>query len=98
MLIARAGVNGVSLDDNGGYKYFSDTTNAKKFRDAFLLPLAGLRYYGSSAPIYAQGYRSYYWSSSPNDSYARDLDVGMSDVYAHGGDRAYGFSLRCFKD
>jgi uncharacterized protein (TIGR02145 family) len=99
LLIVRASVNGVSLDDNGGYKYFGDTTNAKKFRDAFLLPLAGYRHYVSSATVYNQGYYSHYWSSSPNGSSARDLYLSTSRVSATNlNDRAYGFSVRCFKD
>ncbi|MDR0650526.1 MAG: hypothetical protein LBG59_03865 [Candidatus Peribacteria bacterium] len=99
LLIARADVNSVTLSDSSGYKYFSNAANAKKFRDDFLLPLAGTRGYDSSATVYDQGNYSYYWSSSPNGSNARYLRLSTSYVRAHLYDyRAYGFSLRCFKD
>ncbi|MDR0650651.1 MAG: fibrobacter succinogenes major paralogous domain-containing protein [Candidatus Peribacteria bacterium] len=100
LLIARAGVNGVNLTDYGnGYYYFNNTTNAKKFRDAFLLPLAGYRYYDSSATVYYQGDYSYYWSSTLNGSNARSLSLSTSTVSTNNRNtRATGFSLRCFKD
>jgi hypothetical protein len=62
------------------------------------LPLAGYRYYDSSTTVYHQGNSSDYWSSSPNGSYARNLYLDASDVYAYrSNDRAFGFSLRCFR-
>ncbi|MDR0650837.1 MAG: fibrobacter succinogenes major paralogous domain-containing protein [Candidatus Peribacteria bacterium] len=99
LLIVRASVNGVSLTDSSGYKYFSDATGTKKFRDYFLLPLAGYRYFDSSAPVHNQGNYGRYWSSSPNGSTARNLRLDTSNVRAdHSSARAYGFSVRCFKN
>jgi uncharacterized protein (TIGR02145 family) len=67
--------------------------------DTLLLPLAGNRYYDSSAPILNQGDYASYWSSSPNSTDARYLYFNPSYVGASFYDRrAYGFSLRCFQD
>ena len=97
-----AGKVGQSLTVNGDFHYFSNSTNRQKFQEAFLLPRAGTRNY-SSASLDIQGSDGYYWSSSPygsSDPYsARRLYLGSSDVYADDNDnRAYGFSVRCFKD
>ncbi len=81
--------------------YFSNSTNAWKFRNAFLLPLAGgRRYYNAS--LYDQGSYGYYWSSSPgygNSDRTRYFYLSSSNVNADNVSiRAYGYSVRCFKD
>ena len=69
--------------------------------DYFKLPFAGGRnYYGAS--LNGQGSYGYYWSSSPSSASsdsARRLYLGSSNVNANFNlDRAYGYSVRCFKD
>ena len=39
-----------------------------------------------------------YWSSTVSGAYARGLHFGSSDAYMDSYFRAYGFSVRCFKD
>jgi hypothetical protein len=93
------GSGGSSINTSSGLPYFSDSTKATKFRDDFLLPLAGGRNYVSPATVYYQGYYAYYWSSSPDGPDARYLALGSSDVSAYYySSRAFGFSLRCFLD
>ena len=69
--------------------------------DYFKLPFAGYRYY-NDASLNGQGSYGYYWSSSPlsaSSNGARGLSLDSSDVYASSySDRAYGYSVRCFKD
>ncbi|MBR4567497.1 hypothetical protein IKO18_03550 [bacterium] len=71
------------------------------FQEYFKLPFAGGRN-SSTADLKAQGSYGYYWSSSPysaGSSSARTLDLDSSYVdadYING--RAYGLSVRCFKD
>ena len=76
---------------------FNDST----FKTAFKLPLAGGRS-SSNASLYNQGSDGNYWSSSPtsaSSSNARLLYLYSSDVHANSNYyRAYGFSVRCFKD
>lgn len=70
-------------------------------RITFLMPIAGNRKYDDASPTY-QGSYGNYWSSSPflsgsND--ARSLSLDFSNVNANNnGDRALGFSVRCFKN
>ncbi|MDR2190823.1 MAG: hypothetical protein LBP53_06745 [Candidatus Peribacteria bacterium] len=100
-MITRAGINSVSLSESSGYKYLNDSINIKKFRNDLLLPPAGYRDYTSLASIYGQGSNGngYYWSSSPDGTYARGLRLSTSFVDAYGHDnRANAFSLRCFKN
>ena len=69
--------------------------------DYFKLPFAGDRSY-YDASLNDQGSYGYYWSSSPNSAssnIARDLYLGSSSVDAsYLSNRAYGLSVRCFKD
>ena len=69
--------------------------------DYFKLPFAGYRYY-NDASLNSRGSYGYYWSSSPysaSSNIARYLSLDSSNVYAdHDDDRAYGDSVRCFKD
>jgi hypothetical protein len=85
--------------------YFSDsTTDSTKrqaFMDYFYIPLAGNRNY-SNASLDSQGSYGSYWSSSPfsaSSRSARDLYlVSISVNVSYNDYRAYGFSVRCFKD
>ena len=63
------------------------------------LPFAGLRL-RSSAGVYYQGARGYYWSSSRfNANYAYYLNFGSTALSPQDNRyRAYGFSVRCFKN
>ena len=66
------------------------------------LPLAGYRYYYDGA-VYGQGDYARYWSSSPrggsNPKGAWSLGFGSGTVLpSSDGGRAYGQSLRCFKN
>ena len=67
----------------------------------FKLPFAGYRNL-SNASLYYQGSYGLYWSSSPysaGSNYARLLGLLSSDVRAYNnGRRAFGRSVRCFKD
>jgi hypothetical protein len=72
-----------------------------------MLPLAGGRNSMDSS-LYNQGSNGFYWSSSPNDSFVypgnvRNLLLGSSDVDTNvvtnsSFSRAFGLSIRCFKD
>lgn len=78
----------------GGWR--SDWTN---FWIALKLPFAGRRYY-SSADVRDQGSRGDYWSSSRSSAdNAYNLYVGSSVLnYGTTNRRAFGFSVRCFKN
>jgi hypothetical protein len=68
------------------------------FKSDLGLPLAGRRnrYDGS---VINQGSYEYYWSSSPDGVYARGLRFYSFDVRPQvSSSRAYGFSVRCFKN
>lgn len=83
--------------DNGDY--VSGDYVGRRFRDDFLLPLAGYRLLWTSA-VLVQGSSAYYWSSSPDgSSVARRLSLGSSKVDANSTNgRAHGSSVRCFQD
>ena len=86
--------------------YFSDSTKREAFMNYFNIPFAGRRDY-SDASLYGQGFIGSYWSSSPDSvsspdsassNYTRLLSL---DSYVDTSDylsRAYGRSVRCFKD
>ena len=70
--------------------------------DYFYIPFAGYRNI-SNATLSYQGSNGFYWSSSPYGSdypyNARYLSLYSSNVYADRSYyRAYGYSVRCFKD
>jgi len=70
--------------------------------DYFYIPFAGRRNL-SNASLSTQGSLGRYWSSSPYGSdypyLARSLSLSSSNVSAnYNDDRAYGYSVRCFKD
>ena len=78
----------------GGWS--SDWTN---FGIALKLPFAGYRYY-SSAGVNDQGSNGYYWSSSrssTNRAYYLSFD-STALIPQNSSVRAYGFSVRCFKN
>jgi hypothetical protein len=76
-------------------------SNYSDFQEYFKLPFAGSRNY-SDASLIGQGFVGLYWSSSPysaGSNYARYLYLNSSLVDANSLNlRAYGFSVRCFKD
>jgi hypothetical protein len=72
---------------------------ATLFRNDLLLPLAGYRNYNSSASVNSKGSNGSYWSSSPDSTKARNLRMDSSSANAsYYNNRAYGFSLRPFKN
>jgi uncharacterized protein (TIGR02145 family) len=94
-----SGGDSINVDAGSGLPYFSNTAKATKFRNDFLLPLAGYRYYDSASTVYDQGYHAHYWSSSPGSTNARRLYLPSSGVNAYGTNaRAHGFSVRCFQN
>jgi len=82
--------------------YLSSNGIWTAFANDLKLPLAGIRDYGDGA-VYGQGGHAYYWSSSPrggsNPKYVWGLNFNSNNINpSQGADRAYGKSLRCFKD
>jgi uncharacterized protein (TIGR02145 family) len=70
-----------------------------RFMNDFLLPLAGHRNYDSASLTDDQGDYGNYWSSSPTTIYAHSLRFLPFSVSAnYSSSRAYGFSVRCFKN
>ena len=74
------------------------TNDDTAYSSTLKLPLAGPRDYGGGG-LYSQGVFGFYWSSSPDSTYAYYL------VFYSGGvdptsssDRADGFSVRCLSD
>ncbi|MDR0423252.1 MAG: fibrobacter succinogenes major paralogous domain-containing protein [Rickettsiales bacterium] len=88
---------------NGNCAASSWTTNfTTADRDAIVnylnLPLAGNRNRSSGA-LALQGSHARYWASTPNGTYAYYLSMLASNLYPqHYNNRAYGFSVRCFKN
>ena len=72
-------------------------TDTADFIETFKLPFAGYRDYDSS--VYGQGGNGGYWSSSPyDDSSSLYFLFDSSNIGQDGSRRAYGLSVRCFKD
>jgi len=61
------------------------------------LPAAGNRD-GSSGSLYRTGSDGYYWSSTPNGTYAYYMYFNSGDFYRGVNPIASGFSLRCVAD
>ncbi|MDR2416010.1 MAG: fibrobacter succinogenes major paralogous domain-containing protein [Candidatus Peribacteria bacterium] len=94
-----SGTSSATYDANDGLSYVYNDNVGMKFMNDVLLPFAGYRSYGSASSINYQGSYGYYWSSSPDSTYARHLSLYSSYVYAYNSSsRADGFSVRCFKD
>ena len=92
--------NGIELEDDGGLKYNYTTLDGLKFQEDFKIPFAGYRY-GNDAKVYNMGISALLWSSSPYVGYvtARNFNLSPLAAYAYSYyNRAYAFSLRCFKD
>ena len=63
-----------------------------------LLPPAGHRNYSPGLLTY-QGSNAYYWASTPNGINAYNLGINATYLSPQNNfNRAYGFSLRCFKN
>ena len=93
-----------TLNQSEDLHNFSDSTNATKFQNVFKLPFAGWRNQPgtifNNTNLMAQGSDGMYWSSSPNSVYSSNayhLRLN-SRVAIESTRRAYGFSVRCFKD
>jgi hypothetical protein len=98
LLISWADSNKVNLEDTNGYKSFSNATAAGKFRTTLYLPLAGMRNGWNGVPS-SPGVHGFYRSSSPNMTSSRLFYINASNVIATNDNyRAYGFSVRCFKN
>ncbi|MDR2415404.1 MAG: fibrobacter succinogenes major paralogous domain-containing protein [Candidatus Peribacteria bacterium] len=94
-----SGTSSATYDANGGLPYVYDDNVGMKFMNDVLLPFAGYRSYGSASSVSDQGSYGYYWSSSPDSPYACNLGLDSSYVdMGYYDNRAYGFSVRCFKD
>jgi hypothetical protein len=91
---------------NGTYplQYFSNSTAKTQFVEDFKIPFAGYRQ-DSTAKLFtvrpSSDYTAHFWTSSPatNGRSIYRILINSSNVDAHGnGLRAYGLSLRCFKN
>jgi uncharacterized protein (TIGR02145 family) len=93
------GSGGSSINVSDGLPFFDDTTKSTKFRNDFLLTLAGYRnYYTAATTVSNQGSYAHYWSSSsPSGVRYLYFDPSYVGVYDD-GIRADGFSVRCFQD
>jgi hypothetical protein len=91
---------GATLQINDGVPSFSSNSTASTaFRNAFLLPLGGLRGYNSTTSVTLQGYDGHGRTSSPSGTSARYLQMGPTAVIAaHPSSRAYGQTVRCFQN
>jgi hypothetical protein len=66
--------------------------------NALKMPMAGDRSY-SNASLINQGTNGLYWSSSPNGTNGYFMLFGSTNIDPSGINfRAYGFSVRCFKN
>ena len=74
------------------------TTNWRLFSDDLKLPIAGRRHRSSGgARMYEQS--GIYWSSTPYGThYTYEVDFSPTRITVLIRDRAYGFSIRCFKN
>lgn len=73
-------------------------TNGTAMQTALKLPFAGY-HHRFDGIMFNQSSYGYYWSSSPNGTYGYRLYFGSSDVTSSDVSvRAFGFSVRCFKN
>lgn len=101
------GVNGINNPCPIGYRIptyaewqaeqlsWSSNDAAGAFASPLKLPLAGFRLYYSSGTLSNVGSSGKYWSSSVVGVQSKFLYFGYGTT---GGDRAYGYSVRCIKD
>ena len=72
-------------------------TEWTELQTALKMPLAGYRH--RSIGLYAQSFRGFYWSASPNGTYWYAMSFYSSLIDPSNGNyRAHGFSVRCFKN
>jgi uncharacterized protein (TIGR02145 family) len=103
------GVNGVNNPCPSGYRLPSEielnnerlswiTGNASgAFASPLKLTMAGNRFYGDGA-INAIGVSGGFWSSTFNNSGAKNLGFTISFSLTGTNERAYGFAIRCIKN
>jgi hypothetical protein len=87
--------SGASFGDGGDGLYYL-TEKIDNFKQYFKLPLGGYRV-PADASFLSKGVNGYYWSSSPNSQAsrkARSSDGQGASFF----DRAFGLSVRCFKN
>jgi len=90
--------NSLTLQWTAPLYYFKDSTAKTQFLSDFLIPFAGRRD-NDDANVYNVGSSARLWSSSLHVSLARYLYIYSSNVYVYSASsRAYGLSVRCFKD
>ena len=76
---------------------WSSNNEAGAFASPLKLPVAGIRNY-SDGTLINVGSSGYYWSSTVNGAYARNLVFFSSNAFMSSDYRAFGFSVRCLKD
>ena len=76
---------------------WSSNDSAGAYGSPLKLVVAGYRL-NYNGTIYYAGSYGYYWSSTVNGSYSRDLSFGSGDAGMYNVNRGYGFSVRCLKD
>ena len=78
-------------------RWFAGTAAvAENKSNAVFFPAAGCRSYGGSA--INRGILGYYWSSTPDGTYACILFFRSGAAGGGSNDRAFGFSVRCVQD
>ena len=78
--------------------WWNTATDWFNMSNALKLPMAGLRRW-NDASLLDQGADGFYWSSSPSGTDGYLMIFYSSNIYPSGNNfRAYGFSVRCFKN
>jgi uncharacterized protein (TIGR02145 family) len=87
----------VTTPSTNKWTWKATTTKGLQIGDFLFLPAAGYR--RGVSTVNAQGPHGYYWSRTPNGTYAYYLDFLNGAVNpAYFDDRYYGFSVRCVVD
>jgi uncharacterized protein (TIGR02145 family) len=90
-----SGDNWVTGPQNTGWTSNADNySTGIKFGDALVLPTAGYRN-GTNGLLASRGSYGHYWSSTASSSSGYYMPFGSSSQSTGGGNRAYGFSVRC---
>jgi uncharacterized protein (TIGR02145 family) len=76
---------------------WSSNNAAGAFASPLKLPVAGNRY-SSIGSLFSVGSNGYYWSSTIDGTYSRNLRFSSSNAYMVSNFRSNGFSVRCIKD